>query len=175
MKRRIINNVGMTLPELILAVFMLTAFTGITVMVTQFTSRFFQPLNQNQEVVEDSVSTEELSDMLSDNYQISNTMNSIIEIFSEPGIDKEFILGLSCTSLPSSEWKIPSINSNAIPKSYKICIKPTSLTESTYPKLVNGTGKPGIYIIYSKPVNGVSFNAIPIRRIFCRPKPFCKL
>ena len=36
-------------------------------------------------------------------------------------------------------------------------------------------GKPGIYILYSKPENGVSVNSTPIRRIFCRPKPFCKL
>ena len=45
MKYKQINDKGMTLPELILAVFMLTAFTGVTVMVTEFTSRFFQPLN----------------------------------------------------------------------------------------------------------------------------------
>ena len=41
-----LNSEGMTFPELVLAVFMLTAFTGITVMVTQYTSRFFQPLNE---------------------------------------------------------------------------------------------------------------------------------
>ena len=40
-----INSEGMTLPELVLAVLMLVAFTGITVMVTEYTSRFFQPLN----------------------------------------------------------------------------------------------------------------------------------
>ena len=41
-----VNNEGMTLPELVLAFLMLTAFTAITVMVTEFTSRFFQPLNE---------------------------------------------------------------------------------------------------------------------------------
>ena len=35
-----------TLPELILAILMLAAFTGITVMVTAYISRFFQPLNE---------------------------------------------------------------------------------------------------------------------------------
>ena len=40
------NNEGMTLPELVLAISMLTAFTAITVMVTEFTSRFFQPFNE---------------------------------------------------------------------------------------------------------------------------------
>ena len=163
-------NQGMTLPELILAILMLTAFTGITVMVVQFTSRFFQPLNE-----ENISSNKEPSDMLNDHSLINNTFDSIIEILSEPGIDKNFILNLKCTSLPSLEWGIPSIDSKAIPKSYKICIKPTTLSESDYLQLTNDEGKPGIYILYSKPVQGISANATPIRRIFCRPKPFCKL
>ena len=158
-----INTLGMTIPELVLAILMLTAFTGITVMVTKYTSKFFQPFN------------EEAKDMLNDHFQINESFDSIIEILSEPGIDKNYILNLQCTGLPSIEWGIPSIDAEAIPKSYKICIKPTTLSESSYSKLANGEGKPGIYILYSKPDNGVSFNAAPIRRIFCRPKPFCKL
>ena len=70
--------------------------------------------------------------MLNDHSQINNAFDSIIEILSEPGIDKNFILNLKCTSLPSLEWGIPSIDSKAIPKSYKVCIKPTSLSESDY-------------------------------------------
>ena len=118
---------------------------------------------------------EELQDMLNDHTKINNAFDSIIEILSEPGIKKDYILTLECTSLPSLEWNIPSIDTKAIPKSYKICLRPTSLTESSYTALSNGSGKPGIYILYSKPENGVSVNATPIRRIFCRPKPFCKL
>ena len=167
-------NKGMTLPELVLAILMLTAFTGVTVMVTEFTSRFFQPLNE--EAKEEYISSEkELSDILNHHSQINNAFDSIIEIFSEPGIDKDFILNLKCTSLPSLEWGIPSIDTKAIPKSYKICIKPTTLSESNYSQLASAEGKPGIYILYSKPENGVSVNATPVRRIFCRPKPFCKL
>ena len=174
MKYGRINNDGMTLPELILAVLMLTAFTGITVMVTAYTSRFFQPLNE--EAKEEYISSnKELSDKLNDHNQINKALDSVIEIFSEPGIDRSFILNLECTSLPSLEWNIPSIDTDALPKSYKICIKPTSLSESDYFTLANDEGKPGIYILYSKPENGVSVNSIPIRRIFCRPKPFCKL
>ena len=169
-----VNNKGMTLPELVLAILMLTAFTAVTVLVTEFTSRFFQPLNE--EAKEEFItSNKELSDMLNDHSQINSAFDSIIEIFSEPGIDKNFILNLKCTSLPSLEWGIPSIDTEAIPKSYKICIKPTSLSESNYTQLANAEGKPGIYILFSKPENGVSVNATPVRRIFCRPKPFCKL
>ena len=169
-----VNNEGMTLPELILAMLMLTAFSAVTVMVTQFTARFFQPLNE--EAKEEYISSEkELNDMLNNHSKINSTFDSIIEILSEPGVDKNFILNLKCTSLPSLEWGIPSIDTEAIPKSYKICIKPTTLSESNYSQLANAEGKPGIYILYSKPENGVSVNATPLRRIFCRPKPFCKL
>ena len=174
MKYKRIDNDGMTLPELILAVLMLTAFTGITVMVTAYTSRFFQPLNE--EAKEEYISSnKELSDKLNDHNKINKALDSVIEILSQPGIDRNFILNLECTSLPSLEWNIPSIDTEAIPKSYKICIKPTSLSESNYFTLANDEGKPGIYILYSKQENGVSINSTPIRRIFCRPKPFCKL
>ena len=174
MNHQKVNNKGMTLPELVLAILMLTAFTAVTVLVTEFTSRFFQPLNE--EAKEEFISSnKELSDMLNDHSQINSAFDSIIEILSEPGIDRNFILNLECTSLPSLEWGIPSIDTKAIPKSYKICIKPTSLSESNYTQLANAEGKPGIYILFSKPENGVSVNATPVRRIFCRPKPFCKL
>ena len=169
------NSEGMTLPELVLAVMMLVAFTGITIMVSAYTSRFFQPLNE--EAKEEYINSEkELSDKINDHAQINKSFDSIIEILSEPGIDKNFIISLKCTSLPSLEWNIPSIDTKAIPRSYKICIKPTSITESDYSELANDDGgTPGIYILYSKPENGVSVNSTPVRRIFCRPKPFCKL
>jgi len=173
MKYKKFNNQGMSIPELILAVFMLTAFTGTTVILTQYISRFFQPLN-NEAKEEYIFANKELKDMLNDHLQINYTFDAIIEILSQPGIDKNYILNLQCTSLPSLEWGIPSIGITAIPKSYKICIKSTSLFEDNYNKLANDEGKPGIYILYSKPENGVSVNATPVRRIFCRPKPFCK-
>ena len=169
-----VKNKGMTLPELVLAIFMLVAFTGFTVMIVTYTSRFFQPLNE--EAKEEYITSEkELQDVLNDHTQINNAFDSIIEILSEPGIKKDFFLNLECTSSPSQEWNIPSIDTKAIPRSYKICLKSTSLSESSYTELANGTGKPGIYILYSKPVQGISANATPVRRIFCRPKPFCKL
>jgi len=174
MYKKKLNSEGMTLPELVLSVLMLAAFTGITVMVTAYTSRFFQPLNE--EAKEEYISADkELSDKLNDHSQINKTIDSIIEILSEPGIDKSFITNLECTSLPSLEWNIPSIDTEAVPKSYKICIKPTILSESSITELLNAEGKPGIYILYSKPENGVTVKALPVRRVFCRPKPFCKL
>ena len=101
-------------------------------MVTTYTSRFFQPLNE--EAKEEYISAEkEFSDKLNDHAQINKTIDSIIEILSEPGIDKSFITNLECSSLPSLEWNIPSIDTKAIPKSYKICLKPVSYTHLTLP------------------------------------------
>ena len=177
MKSQKTNNRGMTFPELILAILMLTAFTGVTVMVIEYTSRFFEPLNEGakQDNILLEEEEEELTDMLNINYKINTTFDSVIEFLSEPGIDKDFIADLECTNDPREKWNIPSIEEKAIPGSYKICIKPTkSFPESSLSELLNNEGDPGIYILYSKPEGGVSFKATPQRRIFCRPKPFCK-
>ena len=91
MKYKRKKNKGMTFPELVLAVLMLTAFTGVTVMVTQYTSKFLQPLNKVEE------SNEANKDMLNDHSQINYAFIRY-EIISEPGIDKNFILNLKCTS-----------------------------------------------------------------------------
>ena len=72
MNKKKLNSEGMTLPELVLSVLMLAAFTGITVMVTAYTSRFFQPLNE--EAKEEYISADkELSDKLNDHSQINKT------------------------------------------------------------------------------------------------------
>ena len=177
--KKIKNNEGMTLPELIMATLMLTAFTGVFVVVAKFTANFLQPINidgeNNFELAKDiSIKENEMSDILNDHYQINVAIDSIISVLSQPGIDKSFILKLKCTSLPYSEWQIPAITEKAIPKNYSICIKPTLLSESSYMDLNALQGNPGIYIIYSKPNNGITYNSTPVRRIFCRPKPFCK-
>ena len=46
--------------------------------------------------------------MLNNHSQINSAFDSIIEILAEPGVDKNFILNLKCTALPSLEWN--SIN-----------------------------------------------------------------
>ena len=174
MKKKLFEKNGMTLPELIMAVIMLSAFTGVFVMVFEFTSSFFQ--TQNEEAKNENISSrKEIKDVLNDHLQINNSIDSIVNFLSQPGVEKSFILNLKCTSLPYIDWGIPAIDQSAIPKTYQICIKPTQLPESSYLDLNENNGKPGIYIIYSKPNNGITYNSTPIRRIFCRPKPFCKL
>ena len=173
MKRNRNKNKGMTSPELVLAIMMLSAFTGVFVLVTQFISSFFQPLNY--EAKEEYIKAEkDLTDVLADHLVINKTIDNIIELFSQPGIDRSFLLGLACTSLPKQEWQIPSLESN-FPNTYELCIKP-AFPESSYQSLQKMESKPGIYILYAKPVNGmITFNSLPLRRIFCRPRPFCSL
>ena len=65
---------------------------------------------------DDSIRDTEMVDILNDHLQINIAIDSIINTLSQPGVDKNFILNLKCTSLPYSDWKIPSINQNAIPK-----------------------------------------------------------
>ena len=173
------NNLGMTLPELVLATLMLSAFTGVFILVTRFTAKFIQPINldgaRNYELAQDNPNEEnELPDLLNDHLKINETIDSIIEVFSQPGTEKIDLLNLKCTSMPYLDWNIPSISEKAIPDNYSICIKPTLLSESSYLDLNSMNGKPGIYIIYSKPNFGITYNATPVRRIFCRPRPFCK-
>ena len=167
MKNERIDNTGMTLPELILAVMMLSAFTGITVMVTQFTSSFFQTANEGAKG--------KFVDVLDDHIRLNQAFDSIVETLSEPGIDKNFIEKLNCTDTPSKDWNIRSIKKSAIPDSYNICITTTPLKESKKSDLINEEedAQPGIYILYSSPKKRITFNAVPVRRIFCRPKPFC--
>ena len=38
-------NKGMTIPELVMATFMLTAFMGVFIVVSQFTVNFMRPVN----------------------------------------------------------------------------------------------------------------------------------
>ena len=165
------NNFGMTLPELIFAVLMLSAFTGVFVVVSQFTAKFFQP----QSVSVSNPSNKEEKDILNDHMKINNAFDSIEDFLSQPGIEKNYLLNLKCTSLPHLDWNIPGLDVKSIPSTYKVCIQPTQLVESSYLELNESQGKPGFYILYSKPNNGLTYNSTPIRRIFCRPKPFCSL
>ena len=91
------NNRGMTLPELIMAFLMLTAFTGVFVLVSRFTANFLRPINSdgqiNYELSKDnSIEDNDMADILNDHLQINITIDSIINVLSQPGINKNFIL-----------------------------------------------------------------------------------
>ena len=173
-------NKGMTIPELVMATFMMIAFMGVFVLVTKFTANFMRPINldgnKDFELSKDS-SSEKLimRDILNDHFRINATIDSIISTLSEPGVSSSSIKKLECTERPDRDWGIDSIDETAIPTKYSICIThETMLFEDSYENLLSSEdAKPGIYIIYAKPDDGITYNSAPLRRIFCRPKPFC--
>ena len=179
---KIKSNEGMTIPELVMSVFMLTAFMGVFVVVSEFTTNFMRPINLDgsknfESSIGNSTENSPMADILNDHFKINNTVDSIISTLSQPGISSSFIKKLECTERPYLDWRIDTIDRKAIPNNYSICIThETELFEDSYEKLLTKPedSKPGIYIIYSKPKNGITYNSSPVRRIFCRPKPFCK-
>ena len=60
--KKIKKDKGMTIPELIMATLMLTAFTTVFIVVARFTSKFLQPINldgeRNFELSKDNLNLE---------------------------------------------------------------------------------------------------------------------
>ena len=155
-----ISNQGMTLPEVILASFMLTAFTGVFIIVMEFTNTFYDFTKQE---------TEGANGVLIDHHELKMAMDSWVSILSQPGYTKETIKNFKCKyppNPPNRIWDLPGIEDRDIPDGYQICLYPTQLEESIENK------KAGIYILYAIP-DKISKGALPVRRIFCRPKTFC--
>ena len=166
---------GMTLPELILAMFMLGTFTALFVVVSQFTSKFFQ---KNLTVDSESNAFQE-NDILNVQYNLYKTFDSLKLYLSQPGYKNSFFTGQSssplCSEDPQKDWNIPSSYQIKVPINNKICIQEL-IPESPLQDFVKDSFKPGIYILYSVPKvdnKELTFNQIPVRTIFCRPRPFC--
>ena len=163
----------MSLPELIVAVAMLAAFTGVFVIVTNFTTRFFSVNNPDR--------IQGLRGVLIDHHELLMSMDQLAEILSQPGYTLNEILQISqnCSYAPKPPlmiWDLPGVEKQSLPDGYKMCLRPTSLVESSLEDLASGKSdaKPGIYILYaSPPKDKISMNALPVRRLFCRPKPYC--
>ena len=171
------DNKGMTLPELILATMMLGAFTSLFVLVSQFTSKFFQKDLRTDIEADIQIFTD--NDTLNVQYNLYQTFDSLKTYLAQPGYNKNFFLDLNsnplCSDDPENEWNIPSSYEIKVPSDNKICIKEL-IPESPIEDFVKDSFKPGIYILYSLPKvenKELTFNKIPVRTIFCRPRPFC--
>ena len=90
MKNEKIKNEGMTLPELILAILMLVAFTGITVMVTQFTAKFFQPMNENAK--EENISTNKEEELISSVFKVMESR--LYSVIATPAMVAVWLTGI---------------------------------------------------------------------------------
>ena len=76
---------GMTLLETLVAIMMLTVFTGVVAMVMQFTLRFFALAESGVKNQEFKVS----NGVLIDHQQIYIAMDALVDLLSQPGISLE--------------------------------------------------------------------------------------
>ena len=156
-------NLGMTLPEVIIGILMLSAFTGLFVIVTEFTTRFYKNSDYN-------------IDFIKDKHELLLAMDQYSEILSQPGVKLNDILKMTCSypNPPNMLWGLPGVERRYVPDGYKLCIFPTSLVESNSSDLEDAIegSNPGVYILYALP-DKITIDAMPLRRIFCRPKPYC--
>ena len=165
------TDIGMTLPEVVIASAFFSILIGTFLLTTKFTSRF---LASNQKLNSES------NGWLIDYHNINLAMDRWTEIFSQAAYTSEEINALNCKYPDSSIqnggnlFGYPGLSDSNLPNQYKYCITGTQLKESNLEDFLlrKKNAKRGIYIIYALP-DEVNSSSMPIRRIFCRPITFC--
>lgn len=166
-RRRPATQLGMTFLEFLIASLMLATFTGVVVMVMEFTLRF---LGDAERATGNGI--------LIDHVEAQLSMDQLVKVLSQPGISKDEIVGnmiAKCTKDPAVEWgkvNILPIPEVYPPVGYQFCLGTTSVIEDDWSILLDG-GKAGIYILKALPEGPVDPSRLPVRRLFCRPRPFC--
>ena len=156
---------GMTLLEMLLAMSMLVVFTGVVVMVMEFTNRFFLEAEGNGKGV------------LIEHAEIQMTMDRLVEVLSQPGVTHTQVKNFSSSysaNLPSTcvvsggdialAWNLPIPSTSLTPDGYSLCLWST--------KPLEDSSNPGIYVLQALP-DSLSPSKLPTRRIFCRPRHLC--
>jgi hypothetical protein len=174
------SQCGMTILEVMIAMLMMVIFWGVYVTVTEYIARFMG----------EAQGADGSAGLLQDQHGIHQAMDVWVEYLSQPGVPESTLFdmetknlvakGPGCVSDPVFSWGLPGkslsrlIAENGLPGGYKYCLRSTSLKEQKNPDtyLANPATKPGIYVLYAIP-ESPSLAALPTRRLFCRPKPYC--
>ncbi len=162
------SNTGMSLPEAVISIALMAAFSAIYIASSQLTVSFFKPMSKPADSPP--------YDHLNDYNNLLVTMDKIIEVISQPAYTKEEVINFECTNTPFISWDLPGSGLPKVPNSYNICIKPVSSmleSDSSYLYSELPGSQPGIYVLYAIPLKGLSLETLPVRRIFCRPRPYC--
>ena len=168
LNKKFFKKNGLVLPDLILGMMFLVTF-GLIVASTSSLMNNILKLNSF---------TLTQKNYLSEINLVKVSMIEWAGILSQPVYSKEEITNMNCSSLPSAPktiWNIPHKPSAIPPENYLFCISPTAIVESDSDSLILGkdNAKPGLYILYAKPI--IKSSNFPfIRIIFCRPRVFCK-
>ena len=177
---------GMSLVEAIISITLLSLFFTIYTGFVEIASKFNQ---------KGSTNLDNSNGLFIDHHYLALTLDEYQKVLSQPGLLKSEInniiqkkvgdLPMGCSLSPGSDWSIP-INQKPILESnwqpsnagYVICLKPTSIVESSLSNLVskskgnNTNAQPGLYFLVALP-DELTINGLPMRKLFCRPSPYC--
>ena len=159
---------GMTLAEVSLGMMVMVIFFSLISLSTKFLKVSLKS---------SFALNEENSSWINNEHTIYRAMNRWSDILSQPSYTRENIEQLGCRYIPKNNntiWDTPGIEDSNLPSNYKYCVLSSILGESNYDDLINGekNAKPGIYFLYAIP-NELTPSSKPIRKIICRPQPFC--
>tara|TARA_Y100000766_G_C18893791_1_gene599907 strand:+ start:985 stop:1566 length:582 start_codon:yes stop_codon:yes gene_type:complete len=181
-----LSEAGMSLVEVMISITLLTLFFTTYSGFVEIASRFTKKENTN---------LNNSNGLVIDRHYLSITLDKYASFLSQPGLSLADInnikqkqisnLPVGCSFSPSIDWGIP-VNIKPIPgvnwqpsnAGYAICLKSSSIAESPLSDLVSKSkgntinAQPGLYFLLALP-NEVSINGLPMRKIFCRPYPYC--
>tara|TARA_Y100001968_G_scaffold332661_1_gene391707 strand:- start:4128 stop:4709 length:582 start_codon:yes stop_codon:yes gene_type:complete len=179
------NDSGMTIIEMVVAIYMLVLFLTVSILITELSMRYLGSNDSNSRV------SGIPRNAINDQYNLSLFLERYANILSQPAISlskitliessKEGSLPKGCSYTPNLTWQLPV--SSTIPSAgnwtpggsgYAICLRSTPLRESSLSDLIENklNAKPGIYFLLGLN-NEISTTKIPIRKVFCRPSSFC--
>ena len=186
------SSAGMSVLELIIAIAMLMVFTSVVVAVMEFTLRFVGEAECSIDLSDsrrcNDGSTEDVANgILIDRQHIEMLFDQLEPVIVQPGIHHSRIKSISgalgespseaCTPTASTYlWaaKIPELPVLSFPPGYHICLWQMELPEASIEDLLgsNSSATPGLYVLQALPTQ-LSASNLPVRRLICRPRPFC--
>lgn len=166
-KNKNFNN-GMTLPEVSIALMVMVIFFA----ALSLSAKFFQ-----SNLKSSSSNNNKNNSWLKNEHRIFSAMDKWSEILSQPSYTRDYVENLGCKYNFKNEgdfWNLPGKKEKELPTTYKYCIIPTLMGESSLSKLISmeDNAKAGIYLIYAIP-DKISPTAKPLRKLMCRPITYC--
>ena len=177
---------GMSLVEIVISITLLslffTSYSGFVKISSRFHTKEVNDLNNSNGLEIDHhylfLTLEKYSDFLS---QPAITLTDINNI-KQKSIGN---LPAGCSLSPQLDWELPidqkplsGINWQPSNADYAICLQSSSIIESSLSDLVSKSkgnslnAQPGLYFLLALP-DELSVDKLPVRKLFCRPQPFC--
>ena len=191
-----ISASGMSVLELLFAITMLMLFSGVVAAVMEVTLRFAGeaecPVDVNgiPRCNEANTKDEDVAHgVLIERQRIEVLFDQLEEVLVQPGIHYSRIASISapigsapnqpaCTPAASTAFwtaRVPELPSLTFPRGYHVCLWRTGLREASMENLLDPTNNsptPGLYVLQALPTQ-LNASTLPIRRLLCRPRPFC--